>query len=274
MTGRLGPAVAQDPDRAPTADRRIDVGGRQGRRHRDVIATPRPRRRLRRRRVRSLRPVSAKNTSSSEEWRTPTSSTSTPSSSRRRTACGTSASHLVHGDHHAATSVLDVRVAARERRQALRSRGMRRPAWDGRPRRSARRRPAASARPGVPRSITTPWSITAMSCARRSASSRYCVVSRVVMPAGDQLVDEVPHRVAAAGVEPGGRLVEEQHRRPPDEAHGDVEATAHAARVGAGAAVGGAGEVEALEQLAGALGGRRCGPGGRADRRARGSRSR
>ena len=72
-------------------------------------------------------------------------------------------------------------------------------------------------------------------------------------PAGDELVDQVPHGVAAAGVETRRRLVEEQHRRPRDQAHRDVEAAAHAPRVGARAAVGGVGEVEALEQLAGAL---------------------
>ena len=72
------------------------------------------------------------------------------------------------------------------------------------------------------------------------------------MPLRDELVDEVPHRDPAARVEPGGRLVEEQHRRATDEAHRDVEPTPHAARVRARDPVGGAGEVEALEQLAGA----------------------
>ena len=35
---------------------------------------------------------------------------------------------------------------------------------------------------GVPRAMTAPWSMTMISSARRSASSRYCVVSSVVVP--------------------------------------------------------------------------------------------
>ena len=45
-------------------------------------------------------------------------------------------------------------------------------------------------------------------------------------------VDDLPHRLAAARVEPGGRLVEEDHRRVADEARGEVEPAAHAAGVG------------------------------------------
>jgi hypothetical protein len=36
--------------------------------------------------------------------------------------------------------------------------------------------------PGVPSAMTLPWSITAIRPASRSASSRYCVVSRTVVP--------------------------------------------------------------------------------------------
>jgi hypothetical protein len=74
---------------------------------------------------------------------------------------------------------------------------------------------------------------------------------------GDEALDRRPHLQAAARVEAGGGLVEEQHRRAGDERRGEVEAPAHAARVGLGRAPGGVDEVEALEQLlAAALG--RC----------------
>ena len=70
-------------------------------------------------------------------------------------------------------------------------------------------------------------------------------------PVGDQLLDDVPQVAAAGRVEPGGRLVEEQHRRAVDERGGQVEPPAHAARVGASRPVGGVAEAEPLEQLVG-----------------------
>ena len=66
------------------------------------------------------------------------------------------------------------------------------------------------------------------------------------------LVDEIPHRVPAPGIETSRRLVEKEHRRAPDEAHRDVEAAAHATGIRAGHPSGRARQVEALEQLAGA----------------------
>ncbi len=60
----------------------------------------------------------------------------------------------------------------------------------------------------------------------------------------------VPQAQAAARVEPGRRLVEEQHRRARDERRGEVEAAAHAAGVGLRRPVGGVEQLEALEQLA------------------------
>ena len=47
---------------------------------------------------------------------------------------------------------------------------------------------------------------------------------------GDQLADRVPHLAAGAGVEPGGGLVEEDQRRPGDQAGREVEPPPHAAR--------------------------------------------
>ena len=53
-------------------------------------------------------------------------------------------------------------------------------------------------------------------------------------------------------VEPGRRLVEEEHRRPRHERRGQVEAPAHAARVGADEPSAGLDEVEGGQQLVGA----------------------
>ena len=83
---------------------------------------------------------------------------------------------------------------------------------------------------GVPRAATRPWSSTTMWSASRSASSRYWVVSTTVVPVVGEFVDDVPQRGAGGRVEPGGRLVEEQHRRRADEAGGEVDAAAGAAR--------------------------------------------
>ena len=72
-------------------------------------------------------------------------------------------------------------------------------------------------------------------------------------PTTDQVADDAPHLLAAADVEPRGRLVEDQHRRRGDQGAGEVEAAAHAAGVGLGRSVAGVGQVEPLEQLAGPL---------------------
>ena len=68
---------------------------------------------------------------------------------------------------------------------------------------------------GVPVAIARPWSTMTTWSASWSASSRYCVVSRTSVPGGDQGPDRVPQLEAAARVEPGRRLVEQQQRRPP-----------------------------------------------------------
>ena len=48
-------------------------------------------------------------------------------------------------------------------------------------------------------------------------------------PAVGQVLDHLPHLYAGRGVQTGGRLVEKDDRWLTDEAHGDVEAPAHAA---------------------------------------------
>ena len=70
------------------------------------------------------------------------------------------------------------------------------------------------------------------------------------MPGRGERADGVPQLAAAAGVQAGRRLVEEEDLGGDDEAQGEVEPAAHAARVGADALVGGIRQIEAVEQLA------------------------
>ena len=91
---------------------------------------------------------------------------------------------------------------------------------------------------GVPSATTRPPSMTATRSASRSASSRYCVVRKTVMPAPTSSAITSHIALAAARVEAGGRLVEEEHRGARDEARGEVQAPPHPARVGTDPAVG------------------------------------
>ena len=52
--------------------------------------------------------------------------------------------------------------------------------------------------------------------------------------AGDEVADDLPHGAAAARVQAGGRLVEEDDARVADQAHREVEPAPHAAGVGGG----------------------------------------
>ena len=63
------------------------------------------------------------------------------------------------------------------------------------------------------------------------------------------VADDVPHAQAAARVEAGGRLVEEQQLRAADERAGEVEPPPHAAGVRLGDPVGGVLQAEALEHV-------------------------
>ena len=86
-------------------------------------------------------------------------------------------------------------------------------------------------------------------------------------------LDRLEQRHAAARVEPGGGLVEEQHRRPRHERGREVEPAAHAARVGAHepARRPRPARSRSSSSLARSRAGR--GPGGRGGRPSRGSRS-
>ena len=70
--------------------------------------------------------------------------------------------------------------------------------------------------------------------------------------AGHEVPDDLPHRAAAARVEPGGRLVEEDQAGAADQGHRQVEPAPHAPGVGGGRLARRAGEVETVEQLGGA----------------------
>jgi hypothetical protein len=71
--------------------------------------------------------------------------------------------------------------------------------------------------------------------------------------------DLVPEGGTALDVEPGGRLVEEEHPRPVQQRQGEVQPALHPAGVAADLAVGGVREPDALDQLVAAL--RPVGPG-------------
>ena len=83
-------------------------------------------------------------------------------------------------------------------------------------------------------------------------------------PLRGQLGHDLPHRLAAARVQAGGGLVQEDHRGPDDQAGGQVQAPAHAARPGLHRPAAGLGQVEALQQLGRPAAGRGAGQAGQA----------
>ena len=106
--------------------------------------------------------------------------------------------------------------------------------------RGAGARSAPSAPRACPRPPSRPSSMIPTRSASWSASSRYCVVRKTVVPSSLSLRTSSQIAQPADRVEPGRRLVEEQHARLVHERRREVEPAAHAARVGADAAVGGA----------------------------------
>ena len=128
----------------------------------------------------------------------------------------------------------------------------------GRPRRSGIAwtlgRPISAFRAaGVPSATMRPWSMIPTRSARTSASSRYCVVRKTVTPSSRRSRATSSQSAASAlRVEPGRRLVEEEHARTVDEREREVEAALHPARVAADLAIGRLGQPDALEELLGA----------------------
>ena len=103
----------------------------------------------------------------------------------------------------------------------------------------------------VPRAMTVPWSMTTIDSASASASSRYCVVRSTVVPPRTSCWMKSQSSIRVRRVEAGRRLVEDQHAGPAHEARAQVEPAPHAAGVGPDGAVGGVGEVQALQRLLG-----------------------
>ncbi len=101
---------------------------------------------------------------------------------------------------------------------------------------------------GVSSATSLPKSMIPTRSASWSASSRYWVVRKTVVPSGFSFSTSVQIVFAADRVETGGRLVEEQHRRLVDERRGEVQAPTHAPRVRPDLAVGGLDQVDALQQ--------------------------
>ena len=85
---------------------------------------------------------------------------------------------------------------------------------------------------GVPSALIRPSAMMPTRSASSSASSRYWVVRKIVMPCSRFSRRTSAHTDDRLDrVEPGGRLVEEQHLRAVDQRHREVEAALHAARV-------------------------------------------
>ena len=188
------------------------------------------------RRLRGLRlgdraaPVSVRNTSSSVGWRRPRSSTSMPAS-----ASASASAAIAPG---AAVGRRGDRPRVRGRRPARRRRCA--PTTPATASRSAGRRPIdvqlvaadlALELRASPRAITRPWSTTTMSSARRSASSRYCVVSRIVVPPSTRSSSTSQSSLRARGSRPVVGSSRNSTSRLGDQRRRQVEPAAHAAGV-------------------------------------------
>ena len=102
---------------------------------------------------------------------------------------------------------------------------------------------------GVSWAITRPWSITRDLVGQRVGLLQVLRGEQHGGAVVDQPPHDAPHVLALGRVEPGGGLVQEDHRRAADQAGGQVEPAAHAAGVGLGGPAGRLGQVEPVEQL-------------------------
>ena len=162
-----------------------------------------------RRRASRARLVRARNTSSRVAWRRLRSTASMPASSSART---TSMRRVPSVSGAVTMSASSSKVASFDRERAPARRPRRRARWTPTTLTSMRSSPMrAFSSSGVPWATVRPWSSTTMSSASRSASSRYCVVRMIVVPSRTRSRKHLPQVAAAARVEAGGGLVEEQH---------------------------------------------------------------
>ncbi len=116
------------------------------------------------------------------------------------------------GQRQPVRSLVRLRVAAADSGQRSLRRAPAERRRRVRPRGAGLRRWSLSSLP-VPAAITLPWSMTAIRSASWSASSRYWVVSSSVVPWRRSSRTIAQISIAAARVEAGCRLVEEEHPR-------------------------------------------------------------
>ena len=104
---------------------------------------------------------------------------------------------------------------------------------------------------GVPSAMTRPWSRTTRVSARRSASSRYWVVSRTVVPPPTNCSMTSHRSLRLCGSRPVVGSSRKSTDGPGHQGRGQVEASAHPARVGLEGPVAGVGQIELHQQLLG-----------------------
>ena len=107
---------------------------------------------------------------------------------------------------------------------------------------------------------------------RRSASSRRCVVRKIVTPPLAELVDQLVDVSGGDRVQAGGRLVEEQHLRVAEQRPRQGDPLAQAFGQGAAGVVGPVGQVDGPQRAVDAIASSRAPRRGR--RSTRGSRPR
>ena len=172
-----------------------------------------------------------------------------PRASSRRTA---SAEAARVGDREAdlAGAGVDERLA--RRRRGRRARPRRRPRAVGSATRTASTSvpTVALSSAAVPSAAIRPWSTTAIRCASRSASSRYCVVSSTVVPSRRSSSTVLHSSCRVRGSRPVVGSSSRITGGPPGQAGAEVEPAAHAARVGRDRRSAASVEPEALEHLA------------------------
>ncbi len=106
--------------------------------------------------------------------------------------------------------------------------------------RPCRSRPSGSR--ASPAATISPASMIASRSQSSSASSRYWVVRKIVVPRRVDAPHLLPDRQPRGRIEAGGRLVEKEHLRLVNEGARQVEPPLHPSRVGLGPPVGGIGQ--------------------------------
>ena len=126
----------------------------------------------------------------------------------------------------------------------------------------------------VPDATSLPWSMIAMMCGEPVGLVEVLGGEQHVGASGREVFDRDPQLVAAAGVETGGGLVEQQQARRTHEAGAEVETPLHAARIGAHQPVAVVGEAHLVEDGVGGDAWPRRGRDRRGGRSSGGSRGR